>query len=89
MDAPKEKIKLTSVSLQPISEFLTSYGKKLVLGDNPRDVHTPKVFSSAPVVMNRQTHGYVYVILRGEEYGSIADRIRTECGQGILFRHQF
>jgi len=75
-DAPKEKIELSTVSLRPINEFLTSDGKKLVLGDNPRDVRTPKVFSSAPVNMNGKTYGYVYVILRGEEYDSISDRIR-------------
>lgn len=75
-DAPKEKIKLTAVSLQPINDFLASEGKKLVLGDNPRDFHTPKVFSAAPVIMNDRTYGYVYVILRGEDYDSIADRIR-------------
>jgi signal transduction histidine kinase len=75
-DAPKEKVTLTAVSLQPIKEFLTSNGRKLVLGDNPRDIHTPKVFSAAPVIMNGRTYGYVYVILRGEEYDSIADRIR-------------
>lgn len=75
-DAPKDKIKVSSVSLQPIREFLTSDGKRLVLGDNPRDINTPKVFSAAPVRTDGKTLGYIYVILRGEEYDSIADRIR-------------
>ncbi len=88
-DAPKEKVTATSVSLQPINEFLASDGKKLVLGDNPRDIHTPKVFSAAPVLLNGMTDGYVYVILRGEEFDSVADRIRqshilTLAVRGVL-----
>lgn len=75
-DAPKEKVQLAAVSLQPIHEFLSSSGSQLVLGDNPRDPNTPKVFSAAPVIVDGATHGYVYVILRGEDYDSIADRIR-------------
>ncbi|MBI5473771.1 MAG: HAMP domain-containing histidine kinase [Ignavibacteriae bacterium] len=75
-DAPKEKVKARSVSLQPIAEFLQSDGKKLVLGDNPRDLRTPKVFSVAPVTLDDKVVGYVYVILSGEEFDSTADRIR-------------
>ncbi len=75
-DAPEERVKLRTVSLPPIQEFISSGGRKLVLGDNPRDISTPKVFSAAPVKVNGTTHGYIYVILRGEEYDSIADRIR-------------
>ncbi len=75
-DAPPEKIVLSRVSLEPLAEFLASAGKKLVLGDNPRDVRTPKVFSAAPVMMHGMVYGYIYVILRGEEYDSIAERIR-------------
>ncbi len=76
-DAPKEKVKLTSVSLSPIQEFLQSDDKKLVLGENPRDVHKQKVFSAAPVVMNGMIYGYIYVILGGEQFDSIAERIRA------------
>ncbi len=76
-DAPNKKVIVPFVSLDPIKEFLASEGKKLVLGDNPRDIHTPKVFSAAPVTMNGMVYGYIYVILGGEEYDSIADRIRV------------
>lgn len=75
-DAPPEKIVLSRVSLEPINEFIASAGKKLVLGDNPRDAHTPKVFSAAPVLVHGMVYGYIYVILSGQEYDSIADRIR-------------
>ena len=74
-DAPKEKVKLSHVSLDPISEFIESGGKKFILGDNPRDIRTPKVFSAAAVKMGGRIYGYIYVILRGEEYDSAAQRI--------------
>jgi len=73
--APPEKIKRSHVSLGPIREFLSSEGKRFVLGDNPRDLSKPKVFSAAEVTMNRMVYGYIYVILAGEEYDSVADRI--------------
>jgi len=74
-DAPREKVKRTHVSLGPIQEFIESSGKKFVLGDNPRDLSTPRVFSAAAVTMNGMVYGYIYVILRGEEYDSAAERI--------------
>ncbi len=80
-EAPKEKVKLTEVSLAPIREFLAAGEKKLVLGDNPRDILKPKIFSAAPVTMNGMTYGYIYVILGGEQFDSIAERLR---GSNIL-----
>ncbi|MFN0158684.1 MAG: ATP-binding protein [Bacteroidota bacterium] len=75
-DGPKDKVNITSIALAPVNEFIASSGKNLILGDNPRDIATPKVFSAAPVKMNGMIYGYIYVILRGEDYDSIAERIR-------------
>lgn len=74
-DAPKERVKLTYVGLEPLRAFIESGGKQFILGDNPRDIHKPKVFSAAPVVMNGMVYGYIYVILRGEQYDTAAERI--------------
>ena len=74
-DAPREKVKLKRISLQPIEEFLLNGGVRMELGDNPRDPANPKVFSAASVSMGGRRYGYIYVILRGEEYDSIAERI--------------
>lgn len=76
-DAPPGKVKVPAVSLAPIREFLLSEGKKLILGENPRDTQKPRVFSAAPIRQNGRMDGYVYVILRGEEFDSIAERIWT------------
>ena len=74
-DAPADKVRLTNVSLGPIEEFIESGGRRFVLGDNPRDPAKPRVFSAAAVRMNGMVYGYIYVILRGEQYDSAADRL--------------
>jgi signal transduction histidine kinase len=74
-NAPREKVKISGVSLGPINEFISSGGKEFVLGDNPRNMSKPKVFSAAEVTMNNMVYGYIYVILGGEEYDSAAQRI--------------
>jgi signal transduction histidine kinase len=75
-DAPPEKVKAKNVSLDPVEEFLSSGSSHMVLGDNPRNADRPRVFSAAPVLVDGRRAGYIYVILRGEEYDSAADRIR-------------
>lgn len=85
-DAPREKVKLSSVSLKPLQEFFHSDGRKFVLGDNPRDAEKPKVFSAAPIEEGGKVNGYVYVILRGEEFDSIAERILSSHILSIVFR---
>lgn len=89
-DALPEKVKVPAVSLDPIREFLASEEKKLILGDNPRDPQTPRVFSAAPIEQSGRINGYIYVILRGEEFDSIAERILTShilslALKGIIF----
>jgi signal transduction histidine kinase len=74
-DAPPERVKASTVSLDPVRAFLLSEGRRLVLGDNPRDAGKPRVFSAAPIEQHGHVEGYVYVILRGEEFDSIAERI--------------
>ncbi|MDH3252145.1 MAG: HAMP domain-containing histidine kinase [Ignavibacteria bacterium] len=73
--APPDKVTMSSVSLEPVREFIASGGTRFVLGDNPRNAHSRKVFSAAPVIMDERLYGYVYVILGGEEYDSVAQRI--------------
>jgi signal transduction histidine kinase len=73
--APPDKVTMKSVSLGPVREFIASGGTGFLLGDNPRNPNSPKAFSAAPVVINNQLYGYIYVILGGEEYDSVAQRI--------------
>lgn len=67
---PEERIEHKQVSLKPIEEFLHGDSYMFVLGDDPLRPNKEKVFSAAPVSRDGKTDGYIYVILRGEEYDS-------------------
>lgn len=79
--APYKKVKLESVSLKPVNEFIDSKGEAFVQGDDPRNPGVTKVFSAAPVYENEQLAGYIYVILASEEYESVT---QTLLGSYIL-----
>jgi len=64
------KVKRNSVSLRPIRSFLS--GERLpLLGDDPRSHEQSKVFSVTPVPSAEVPEGYLYVVLRGEQYDDI------------------
>lgn len=74
--APPEKIKRDSVNLKPIIKFLASGATPLIKGDDPRNFSRQKIFSAAPIPAQGPREGYLYVILGGEAYDSIADMIQ-------------
>jgi signal transduction histidine kinase len=69
--APHKKVKLDSVSLDPIKKFIASKGNIFIKGDDPRQPGNLKIFSATPVMINDKLTGYIYVILAGEEYTSV------------------
>lgn len=66
--ADPEKIKRKRVSLEPIRKLLADMSEYPVLGDDPRSHDRRKVFSVTPVPSAENPEGYLYVVLRGEEY---------------------
>lgn len=74
--APAEKIKRSAVSLDPIQRFLTTEDTFPILGDDPRDTSRHKVFSVAPIPLTGSPTGYLYIVLGGEEYDSVADMLQ-------------
>ncbi len=64
--ADPAKVKRTSVTLEPIHEFLDNPDKFPILGDDPRNLEKTKVFSVTPLVSGGDMLGYLYVVLRGE-----------------------
>ena len=74
--APPGKVKRPSVSLNPIRRFTNSSGDLPILGDDPRDLARKKVFSAAPIAVEGRTEGYLYVILGGEAYDSVAQMLQ-------------
>lgn len=73
--APYKKVKLTEVSIAPINEFIATEGKECVLGDDPRYPGAEQIFSAAPIEEDGLILGYVYVVLAGEKYQSVASSL--------------
>ncbi|MBF0277670.1 MAG: HAMP domain-containing protein [SAR324 cluster bacterium] len=67
---PSQKLERPVVSLDPIKKALDLEEKEFILGDDPLGNNKEKVFSVAPIKYKDLVEGYIYVILRGEEYDS-------------------
>lgn len=74
--APPEKVKRQSVALSPIEEFLRHDAEFPIVGDDPRRIAGSKIFSAAAIPARAQPDGYLYIILGGEEYDSIVQRVQ-------------
>lgn len=70
------KVKLKNVDLSPIETFLDPAAMLPVFGDDPRHPGGKKVFSAAPVSEGGRLSGYLYVILGGEIYDSVVEKLR-------------
>jgi len=79
-DAPKEKIKRKKVNLDPILAFVNHKSTLPILGDDPRSEDREKIFSAAKVYAKKANKnvflGYLYIIIRGENYDSVATALR-------------
>ena len=69
--APEEVVKMKRVSLEPVRRFLDGAPSPL-FGDDPRHPGASKVFSVAPVTLDGEPRGYLYIVLGGDEYDSVA-----------------
>src|SRR5690606_15479128 len=76
--APPGHVKLDRVDLEPVRRFLA--GDALpILGVDPRNSGARKVFSAAPIRINGQDRGYVYVVLQGEAHDALASTISASA----------
>lgn len=76
--APEGRIRRERVDLAPIQRLLK--GEALpILGDDPRSIDGSKVFSAAPLRVNGQPAGYLYVVLLSEEHDRFAERGATSA----------
>lgn len=71
--APREKVKRVRVSLEPVGTFLAGDETLPIRGDDPRDPQGRKIFSAAPIVDQGRLLGYLYVVLGGESYDTVAE----------------
>lgn len=72
------QVKRKHVSLQPIHAFLHKNASFPLLGDDPRALDRQKVFSVTPIPMTDNPSGYLYVILRGEQYDAVEQLARDK-----------
>jgi len=72
------QVKRDHVSLQPIDAFLHQSATFPLLGDDPRSLDRQKVFSVTPIPMTDKPSGYLYVILRGEQYDAVEQFAREK-----------
>ncbi|MEJ2493412.1 MAG: histidine kinase dimerization/phospho-acceptor domain-containing protein [Ignavibacteriaceae bacterium] len=66
--APNKVVKLKTVPLAPIKEFIKDKREKFILGADPKKIDGETAFSAAEVYEDSPPRGYIYVILGGEEY---------------------
>jgi two-component system OmpR family sensor kinase len=76
-DAPPERVVRRRVDLAPVEAFLAGHPEDILRGDDPRSQGRRKVFSAWPVSEGGEPRGYLYIILGGEEYDSIASLLET------------
>ena len=69
------KVKRNSVALEPIRAFLSGASFPL-LGDDPRSHDRMKAFSVTPVPTATAPEGYLYVVLRGEQYDTAVQALQ-------------
>lgn len=74
--APPERVKLDRIDLGPVREFLSGPELLPLLGDDPRKPGGAKVFSAAEIP-GEEKGGFLYVILGGEQFDSIAQMLET------------
>ncbi|MEX2475787.1 sensor histidine kinase [Marinobacter sp.] len=75
--ADPAKIKRKQVSLTPLRQLMKDMSRYPVLGDDPRSHDRQKVFSVTPVPSAEDPQGYLYVVLRGEEYDAAETMARS------------
>ncbi|HVE88303.1 MAG TPA: ATP-binding protein [Burkholderiaceae bacterium] len=73
--ATEDRIARRVVDLAPVRKFLTGDPMFPLMGDDPHHLSRPKVFSAAPIPLQGAPEAYLYIVLGGEEYESIADML--------------
>lgn len=75
--ADSSRIRRHRIDLRPIRQFLSGDTRLPLFGDDPRGVTThQKIFSAAPIGPSEHPWGYLYIILGGQEYDSVAQGLQ-------------
>jgi len=74
--APQGKVKRKRVDLEPVRRWLEGDMTIPLVGDDPRSSDRKKVFTAARIPEHGKLEGYLYVILGGEIYDSVVQRLK-------------
>ena len=72
-----ENAPIKSVSLEPVRAFIASQGEDFILGDDPRNPGTQKIFSAASFDVDGKK-GFIYIILAGKEFQAISKNLMEQ-----------
>lgn len=72
---PQETVIRNRVDLDPVKELISGTARMPLRGDDPRTNASRKVFSAAEVRSNGELQGYLYVVLGGKIYETLANDI--------------
>jgi signal transduction histidine kinase len=73
---PGKKVKADHVDLEPIYKFLKNPSNIPILGDDPRHPESKKPFSASQINLASKGEGYLYIVIGGEQYESVAAILR-------------
>ncbi len=79
------KVVRKTVNLEPVHQMIAIQADFPLLGDDPRNLNARKIFSAAPLIKDKQLQGYLYVIIGGEIYDSVFQRILNNKNLQITF----
>src|SRR5215510_9983553 len=92
--APPARVQRQQVAPEPVHRSLRGSSTWRILGDDPRHLTQQKVFSVAPIPAQGVPEGYLYIVLAGEEYDSVAQMLQGSymlrlsiwaVGAGLVF----
>ena len=72
---PAETVLRDRINLAPVKEWIGGANNGPIQGDDPRSLTMEKVFSAAEIRSGEKLEGYLYVILGGQKYESLANDI--------------
>lgn len=75
--APKGVVKLDTINLDPVKQFINEQHTQPLLGSDPRNPGKRKVFSAAPIYQENNLQGYLYIVLGGQEYDSVVELLES------------
>jgi two-component system OmpR family sensor kinase len=75
--AAPDRVKRKRIDLGPVRNLLAGHATLPVSGDDPRSLGGKKVFTAARIPKQGELQGYLYVILGGETYDGIVQKLKA------------